>query len=465
MVEEPMISVGVMAVERAFDFRLIGTFKAGGRVSLSPGQYSARLDGGRISLLDKDGGVVLEDHSIHLLAELPGESRIVLRRVPVGTGFHWQQRQDLLFQGEFHIRPIDGKRLQVINRLRLETYLSSVVGSEMSGTAPLEFLKAHAVISRSWALRKMRGKGRPAPSGSSPPQPTNEETILCWTGAEIHQGFDVCADDHCQRYRGILGHATSASERAVQETRGEVLTHDHEICDTRYSKCCGGMTENFRAAWDDRDIPYLRALPDNDGSPPGFCFPLSAEEHARAWIAGFPDAFCNTRDRQLLEAVLPQLDRTTTDFYRWERVYSQEEISRIVIEKTGRHLGRIRDLLPLERGGSGRIIRLRIVGTAGILDVGKELEIRRVLSPTHLYSSAFVVRGEPGRDGIPEKFRLVGAGWGHGVGLCQIGAAVMATHGKTYPEILRHYFPETSLRRLYGRGGGSRLVENPHDLC
>lgn len=450
MVKEPMISVGVMAVERALDFRLICNFKANGRKSLSPGEYTARLDRGSISLFNKEGRVIVGDHSISLLPELPGESRFVLKKVPVGAGFHWQQRQDLIFQGEFHIQPFDGKQLQVINRLPLETYLSSVVGSEMSGTAPLEFLKAHAVISRSWALRRMKRKSRSASSGSSPVEPTDEGTILRWTGAEIHQGFDVCAEDHCQRYRGILGETASNPERAVQETRGEVLTHEDEICDTRYCKCCGGMTENFSTAWDDRDIPYLSALPDNDRSPPGFCFPLSEEENARAWITGSPEAFCNPRNRELLEAVLSEGDRRTTDFFRWQTVYSQEEICKIVTEKTGAHLGWIRDLLPLERGASGRIIRLRIVGTDQTLTVGKELEIRRVLSSTHLYSSAFVIMRELGRDGIPRNFRLIGAGWGHGVGLCQIGAAVMATRGKTYQEIIRHYFPGTSLRERYG---------------
>ena len=212
------------------------------------------------------------------------------------------------------------------------------------------------------------------------------------------------------------------------------------------------MTDSFRSAWDDKEIPYLRALPDSDRSPPGFSFPLSVEENARAWITGSPDVFCNTRDRELLEAVLPPLDRPTADFFRWQTVYPQDKISRIIAEKTGRDLGQIRDLFPLERGGSGRIIRLQIVGTRWTVNVGKELEIRRVLSPTHLYSSAFVIRKESGRDRTSMDFRLIGAGWGHGVGLCQIGAAVMATRGRTHREILQHYFPGTGLRGHYGGG-------------
>lgn len=453
MMKEPVISVGVMTRKGALHFRLVGSFETKGRVRLSPGPYSARLGGGRISVFNKDGEVIVRDRSIGLLPELPGESRFVLRKVPIGAGFHWEHQQDLTFQGELHFHSLDEKHVQVINRLPLETYLSSVIGSEMSRTAPLEFLKAHAVISRSWALRSMEKKSRVTASGSPLVEPADEETILRWTDAEIHHGFDVCADDHCQRYRGILGETPANPERAVQETHGEVPIHGDEICDTRYCKCCGGMTEDFCTAWDDRDIPYLRALPDNDCPPPGFCFPLSEEENARVWITGSPEAFCNTRNRELLETVLPQSDRQTTDFYRWQTLYPQEEISRIIAEKTGRHLGWIHDLLPLERGSSGRIIRLRIVGTGGTLTVGKELEIRRVLSSTHLYSSAFVVKREPGRDGIPRNFRLIGAGWGHGVGLCQIGAAVMATRGKTYREIIQHYFPGTSLREIYGRGG------------
>jgi len=445
-----MISVGVMAIEKAVHFRLIGSFKADEGVILSPGEYTVRLDGGRTSLLNPDGRVVIENQSIRLLPESPGENRIGLKNVPIGTDFHWQQHQDLLFPGLFHIRPVKGKQLQIINRLPLETYLSSVVASEMSGTAPLEFLKAHAVISRSWALRRMRREGRLVPPDASPVEPPDEETIFCWTDAGIHQGFDVCADDHCQRYRGILGGTASNPKHAVQETRGEVLTYGDELCDTRYSKCCGGMTENFSTAWDDREVQYLRALPDNDSLPPDFGLPLSTEENARAWITGSPNAFCNATDRELLEAILPPSDRPTADFYRWQTVYSQEEISRIITEKTGKDLGQIRDLFPLERGGSGRIIRLQIVGTRRTLNVGKELEIRRVLSPTHLYSSAIVIQKEPGRNGIPKDFRLIGAGWGHGVGLCQIGAAVMAERGRTYREIIQHYFPGTCLTGRYG---------------
>ncbi len=443
-----MISVRVMATQGSLEFRLDGRFEVDGKVRLPSGEYTARLAGERISLFSKDRGMIIQKPSLDLLPERPQENRFLLNKVPVGRGFHWEERQDLTFQGELHIRSSEKRELEVINRLPLEIYLSSVIGSEMSGEAPFEFLKAHAVISRSWALRRMRRKSRAASGHSSHKHLIDEDQIIRWTGAEIHQGFHVCADDHCQRYRGYLGEtASSNSEQAVRETRGEVLTYGDEIGDTRYGKCCGGMTENFSTAWEDQDIPYLRAVPDHDHAPGGFCFPLSLEENAKAWIIGSPDAFCNTRDRELLQAVLSPLDRQTTDFYRWKIAYSQEEIRQIITEKTERDLGWIRDLSPIERGASGRIIRLRIVGTVQTLTVGKELEIRRILSPTHLYSSAFVIHKEGGEDGIPRTFRLIGAGWGHGVGLCQIGAAVMATRGKNYRGILQHYFPGTSLTK------------------
>jgi SpoIID/LytB domain protein len=453
VVKDPLISVGIMIAEGAFHFRLIGPYKIDIGTRLSPGPYMVRMDGGRASLLDRGGGVILEDDAIRLVPTGPGGSRLVLRDVPLGRGFHWEQQRDLAFQGEFRFNPSDKGLIQVINRLPLEMYLKSVVESEMSSTAPTEFLKAHAVISRSWALRRVRRESPAVSSFVSPGDLAEEGTIIRWTSEEIHHGFDVCADDHCQRYYGIMTETGSAPQRAVHETRGEVLTYEGEICDTRYSKCCGGMTEDFRTAWEDRDVPYLRALPDNEDLPPDFRFPLSVEENARAWITGLPDAFCGIRNPEIMAEVLSPVDQSTPGFYRWIVVYSQEKISAIIRAKTGVDLGSIRDIVPLERGASGRIARLRIMGTGRTLTVGKELEIRRALSPSHLYSSAFTIQREPGRGGIPRRFRFVGAGWGHGVGLCQIGAAAMAVRGRTYHEILQHYFPGT---RLSGKHGDSQ---------
>ncbi|MBW2056939.1 MAG: SpoIID/LytB domain-containing protein [Deltaproteobacteria bacterium] len=449
--KEPNISVGITTAKKIFHFRLTGTFTSLPKATLSSGRYTACLGEGGISVIDDSGRVILQQPSIALSPQVPERSCFGLARVPVGEGFHWEYTQDLSFRGELRIRPFPPEGLQVINTLPLEAYLCSVVGSEMSAAAPLEFLKAHAVISRSWAIRRITGKDRPADPPPPTRRPAPDGEIFSWTGAEIHETFDVCADDHCQRYRGILRETASVLEKAVRETRGQILTYGGEICDTRYSKCCGGMTEDFNSVWEDLDIPYLRSLPDNESPARGFSFPLSVEENARRWITGSPEAYCRTTDRGIIETVLPPSDRETGDFFRWERLYSQDELSLILGEKTGRDLGQIRDLLPLQRGGSGRIIRLRVVGTRSTLDVGKELEIRRVLSPTHLYSSAFFVEKEATPGGVPKRFRLLGAGWGHGVGLCQIGAAVMAIHGKTYGEILRHYFPNTRLDRAYDR--------------
>lgn len=450
--KEPLILVGLMATADRMDFHLLSPFLRADGTSLPPGRYAARADRGTIVLTNKDGRLVIQGPEISLFPEPGGEGRFTLGGVTIGMGFHWQQQQDLVFQGELHLRLSQDGGVVAINRVPLEAYLSSVLGSEMSATAPLEFLKAHAVISRSWALRQMAKTSRPSPTSLPAVSREDKKTIHRWTGVKVHRGFDVCADDHCQRYHGVFEGETRNAERAVLETRGEVLAFGDEICDTRYSKCCGGMTENFSAAWEDRDIPYLRARFDNDGPPPGYLSPLSAEENARLWIEGFPEAFCNLKDRESLASILPRVDRRTEDFYRWKVQYTQEEISRIVAAKTGRELGAIRDLVPLERGASGRIVRLRIVGTRETLTVGKELQIRSVLSPTHLYSSAFIVRKGPERNGIPGYLRLVGAGWGHGVGLCQIGAAVMAIQGRTYLGILQHYFPGTTLRRGYGEG-------------
>jgi SpoIID/LytB domain protein len=450
--EEPTISVGIMAAERTVQILLTGPFRMDRHVKVPAGQYTVRAGerGIRLSHIKKD--IAIERPFLELVPEFPQRSYTVLHKLPVGTGFHWQHHEDRKFEGHVLIRPVGEQTVEVINKLPIETYLSSVVASEMNENAPLEFLRAHAVISRSWAMTKIRARGLPpCPPDTLPMEQENHDRILRWTGAEIHEGFDVCASDHCQRYRGVPKEGASNSTRAVEDTQGEVLMYGGHICDTRYAKCCGGMTENFRTAWEDRDIPYLRALADNDHGPLPFDLPLSDEANARAWIMGSPTAYCNVRNRELLESILPTMDSQTVDFFRWQTLYSQEEIRAIIVQKTGRSLGHILDLVPLERGGSGRIIQLHIVGTEGTLTVGKELEIRRVLSRTHLYSSAFLVSKEPGRGNTPGAFRFVGAGWGHGVGLCQIGAAMMAVRGKTYRDILDHYFPGTSLRPRYGR--------------
>jgi stage II sporulation protein D len=336
----------------------------------------------------------------------------------------------------------DGK-LTVINQLGLEDYLESVIASEMNSLAPREFLKAHAVMSRSWlAAMLARQEKRPPPP---PPSPAAGDEIRRWYGREDHDNFDVCADDHCQRYQGLPALSEGRAAEAVQATRGLFLVHDGEICDARFHKACGGRTEDFATAWEDKRVPYLTSVSDTDHPLP----PLRAAADVEKWLRTAPDAYCNTNDLVVLQQILPAFDRETADFYRWQVAYTPTELARLIKAKTGRDLGEICELLPLARGASGRIYRLRITGTKSSLVVGKELEIRRVLSESHLLSSGFTVATEGGPAAIPRRFILRGAGWGHGVGLCQIGAAVMALKGRSAPEILQHYFQGATLRQLY----------------
>jgi peptidoglycan hydrolase-like amidase len=274
---------------------------------------------------------------------------------------------------------------------------------------------------------------------------SGETEIVRWYTREDHEDFDVCADDHCQRYHGVTKIISAAATEAVEATRGVFLVYDEEVCDARFYKACGGLTEDFASAWEERAIPYLRSVTD----APGTFTPIVSEEEMREWLEHPPAAFCDTHDPEILRQILPSFDQETTDFFRWTVRYSSEELDALVARKSGIEFGRIRALEPVRRGPSGRLTALRIVGSRRTVTVGKELEIRRWLSPSHLYSSAFIVDTTPGADGFPAEFRLTGAGWGHGVGLCQIGAAVMATQGATPEAIVLHYFPDASLRRLY----------------
>ena len=346
--------------------------------------------------------------------------------VTIGIGFHWERRERQVFRGNLRIIK-RAAGLTVINDVPLEEYVTSVISSEMSASCPIELLKAHAVISRSWMwfpkAQALTVRPAIAPVGSTS-GPDHE--IVRWYGREAHADFDVCADDHCQRYQGITKAFSPAASEAVQSTSREMLLYSETLCDARFSKCCGGITEHYSTAWEDRDLPYLQSFYDGP--------PQSSPYSPETWIGSSPPAYCNTQDKALLVRILPGFDQETQDFYRWRLEFSPEELGELVRSRTSMNLGRIVDLQPLARGPSGRIFRLKIVGENGYLIAGKELEIRRALSPTHLYSSAFVVDKEGG------KFIMRGAGWGHGVGLCQIGAAVMASEGKMYTEILRHYY-------------------------
>ena len=344
----------------------------------------------------------------------PGAT-FTLKDVVIGIGFHWERKEDQTFCGALLLKMEEGQ-VRAINVVPVETYLTSVISSEMSANASLELLKAHAVISRSWLLRILNHNHNDNPNFqlSTLNSQLSTDTILRWYDNEAHVGFDVCADDHCQRYQGVTRQSNPQVMEAIEATRGLVLTYDGKVCDARFSKCCGGMTEVFESCWENIRHPYLVAK---------------------------PDPYCNTTDKRILSQVLNNYDQETTDFYRWTVHYTTEELSELVARKSGIDFGRILDLVPIERGASGRIITLKIVGEKRSLIVGKELEIRKWLSESHLYSSAFDV------EKTPDGFTLHGKGWGHGVGLCQIGAAVMGDQGIPFDEILSFYYPQAELTK------------------
>jgi len=369
-------------------------------------------------------------------------SSFALEDVTIGIGFHWERKERQVFRGALRIIKRDAG-LTVVNDVPLEEYVTSVISSEMSASCPIELLKAHAVISRSWLLfpKEQPSPGAPAERepvrakpqerAAGPEQGSHAREILRWYGREAHPDFDVCADDHCQRYQGITKAFSPEAANAVAATTGEFLRYNGMICDARFSKCCGGITERYSTAWEDQEIRYLESVYDG---------PEQARSYIlETWIRSDPPAYCNTRDSDLLSRILPGFDRETRDFYRWRVEYSPDELADLVKSRVGVDLGPIRDIEALARGPSGRIYRLKLSGERDYLFIGKELEIRRALSRTHLYSSAFVVDKELGR------LVLRGAGWGHGVGLCQIGAAVMANEGRTYKEILQHYYRGTTV--------------------
>jgi SpoIID/LytB domain protein len=367
--------------------------------------------------------------------------------VTIGVGFHWERKENQRFAGRVELKQMPNGKIQVLNTLGVEEYLRSVISSEMSATSSIELLKAHAVISRSWLLAQMRltrslvDKGEPV---SALGAVSEECETVRWYDHDDHDGFDVCADDHCQRYQGVTRVSTPAVDQAISATRGLVLTTaDGHICDARFSKCCGGVFELFENCWQPRHHSYLIARAD---SPTPTSFPdLSVERNAVEWISSSPkDCFCNTTDAEALSQVLNDYDRENVDFFRWTVRYSVAELSVLVARRSGIDFGEILELQPLERGTSGRITRLKIVGSKRTHIVGKELEIRRWLSSSHLRSSAFFVTRADNGD-----FLLHGSGWGHGVGLCQIGAAMMALRGYDFRQILAHYFPGTELNRLY----------------
>lgn len=450
--QEPLIRVGLMAGEgalRTVKLALRGRYKTQCGEELEDGDYIVSNDGGSVRLA---GDSLITAPTLVLTPVEFEASRATVHGVKIGVDFHWERREAQTVQGSLAVTPQSG-RLMVVNELPLEAYLVSVISSEMSASAPSELLRAHAIVSRSWLLAQMTNRYKQTShvvhEESRVPYRASETRMIRWWDRENHADFDVCADDHCQRYQGISKAFSQQAFEAVLGTRGKVLMWGEEICDARYSKSCGGMTEEFRAAWEDNDLPYLQAVYDGEDQP-ARTPDLTLESGAVEWIRTKPGAYCSTQSVELLARVLPGFDQETRDFFRWSVDYSNEELSAIILDRTGFDLGRLVSLEALERGKSARIVRLKIIGQKQTVVLGKELQIRRALSRSHLYSSAFIVEAEPDSSSkYPKRFRLMGAGWGHGVGLCQIGAAVMADQGRSHGEVLAHYFQGTSLRELY----------------
>ena len=399
------VSVGLVEGQSAVEVDLTGRFTDASGKPYSPGRHRFTSE-------------------VTLTPSEPTSAAFALNDLTIGIGFHWERKERQQFRGAFRLLKREAG-LTVINDVSLEDYVTSVISSEMSASCPLELLKAHAVISRSWLKFPQAHQSRSRPEG------LDSHEILRWYGREAHRDFDVCADDHCQRYQGITKASSPTAAEAVRATTGQILRYQGGVCDARFSKCCGGITERYATAWEDEDIPYLESVYDGPAD--------SCAYSPDTWIRSNPPAYCNTDNSELLSRILPGFDQETRDFYRWRVAYTPEELADLIRSKLALDLGPILDLEALARGPSGRIYRLKITGQRDHVIIGKELEIRRALSSTHLYSSAFVIDREAGR------FVLRGAGWGHGVGLCQIGAAVMANAGHTYTEILRHYYRGTSI--------------------
>jgi SpoIID/LytB domain protein len=436
--EEPKVSVGIM-FEPRIEFVLTSGFIAGGKEY--HGRQIVNLAQGKI---EWNG---LSYQEILFEPVNVADASFELIGVTIGINFHWERKENQVFKGALKLI-VEGDKITAINLLGIEDYLTSVISSEMSATASLELLKAHAVISRSWLMAQIQKNKEIVESKATyNTMFETENELIKWYDREDHTRFDICADDHCQRYQGITRASTDIVKQAISETRGELLMFDNKICDARYSKSCGGVFEEFQNCWENIKYPYLVKVRDsktNTEIPD-----LTNEKNATEWILSSPEAFCNTSDKRVLSQVLNNYDQETVNFYRWVVEYNQQDLKDLILSRSGVDYGDILDLIPIERGTSGRLVRLKIVGSKRTRIIGKELEIRRTLSKSHLYSSAFVVEKVLGEDNVPSKFIIKGAGWGHGVGLCQIGAAVMGEEGYKYNEILLHYFVGALIEKLY----------------
>ena len=437
--KEPEISVGIVNAQE-IHFSLNGNYFAKGET----------VCGDQVVTFN-EGGILWNGNLYRELTFTPQEesNSFSLYDVTIGINFHWERQETQIFMGTLRF-VVHEDKITAINQLSVEDYLTSVISSEMSATSSLELLKAHAVVSRSWLFAQIeKRKALKDTGGDFFSFTKTKEEYIRWYDREDHTIFDVCADDHCQRYQGITKASNETVAEAVRATRGQLLMHGNKVCDARFSKCCGGATEEFEYCWEEKHYPYLTAIRDAEEEEHRELPDLTQEKEAQYWIRKAPHSFCDTHDAKILSQILNNYDQETTDFYRWHIRYSQEELAEIIRNNTKTDYGDIIDLIPVERGKSGRICKLKIVGTLKTLTIGKELEIRRTLSTSHLFSSAFIVDKGELVDGIPQWFFISGAGWGHGVGLCQIGAAVMGEKGYKYDEILLHYYKGAEIRRFY----------------
>lgn len=434
LLQNPFVKVGILSAPSVV-FSLETTFLCSVSTELLKGDFTVSCVEGKIVFNNT------EYDEIYIEPQNYAAATFEVHDVVIGVGFHWERKENQRFKGAIHLLIEDGS-VVLINEVQVEDYLHSVISSEMSATSSLELLKAHAVISRSWLLAQMEYSDSESAECVTDKGPATN-TILKWYDHSNHSLFDVCADDHCQRYQGVIRATTPTVQQAVRETKGEVLLYNNQLCDARFSKCCGGISERFSTCWENRDEPYLQAV--SDTASQNLISDVSDEKLAKEWILSSPDdVFCNTKDTAVLSQILNTYDQETPNFFRWKVVYAPQELADLLRQRSGIDFGMIQDIRALKRGASGRIEKLEIVGSLRTVKVGKELEIRKWFSTSHLYSSAFVV--EKDKQG---NFTFTGAGWGHGVGLCQIGAAVMSQKGYTYEQILQHYYTGVSIVALY----------------
>ena len=444
---EPNVTVAILT-STEIKFELYGNFKSDEHDTVFNGKYSASIENDLVKITKGDKSFTFEKPVTFVPQEYESDS-FLLKDVIIGIQFHWEQKENQRFRGSLKLIK-ENDHIIAVNSIPSEDYLTSVISSEMSATSSVEFLKAHSIISRSWLFAQIQKSKKllDAKNNYKSVMETEEEYIR-WYDREDHTLFDVCADDHCQRYQGMTKQHAHNAHAAVAETRGLILDFNGEICDARFSKSCGGISESFTNVWEPVEHPYLTKVVDYKFQPDNFDLDLSLEKNAAKWITNDPPAFCNTKDERILSQVLNDYDLKTKDFYRWQVEYTQEEIAGLINKKSGFDFGEIKDIIPVLRGDSGRLIKVKIVGSKMTKIIGKELEIRRILSKSHLYSSAFVVTKSDIQNEIPQKFILRGAGWGHGVGLCQIGAAVMSDMGYNFDEILLHYFRGAKIKKVY----------------